>query len=63
MITEPDYVTITPAVKHGQYNVCHMKWVNQSDGYVTYRVSSMLPKPAAEALAKSWAAALHAEIR
>jgi hypothetical protein len=64
MTEEPDYITITPAVKHAQFNVCHMKWVRSNDdGYVTYRVSAALPKAAAEALARSWAAALQVEIR
>lgn len=64
MTEEPDYITITPAVKHAQFNVCHMKWVRSNeDGYVTYQVSGQLPKPAAEALARSWAAALGVSIR
>lgn len=63
MTEEPDYITITPAVKHAQFNVCHMKWVSTEDGYVVYRVSSMLRQPAAQSLAQSWAAALGLEIR
>lgn len=58
------YVTVNAAVKDGQFNVVVMKWDHTQDEYVVHKVSAMLLKPQAEALARSWAAAMgNVEIR
>jgi hypothetical protein len=62
MITADGYVTINPAVASGKFNVVVMR---ASDGqeYVVFRISQPLNREAAEALAKSWAAATGLEMR
>lgn len=56
------YVTVTPAVAHGKFNVSVRKELPDGE-YFIVRISSALPHIAAEALAKSWAAAMQLEIR
>ena len=57
------YITVTPAVQPTfKFNVSIR--AEQHDGeYVVTRISEPLPHFAAKALAESWAAALHLEIR
>lgn len=57
MTPEPDFVTINPAVAHEKFNVVIMRWA-RGDEYQVFRCSEALPKLAAEALARSWSAAL-----
>jgi hypothetical protein len=56
---ETDYICINPAVSASRYNVVIMKYDPYLDGgtLLVFRCSTQLNKTAAEALAKSWAAA------
>lgn len=63
MTDEADYVTVNPAVPHDRWCVVLMKWDHTLQEYVVFRCSDPLKKPAAEALALSWGAASHLEIR
>lgn len=60
---EADYVTVNPAVAHDRYNAVLMRWDYTQHEYVVSRISEPLKKIAAEALAKSWAAACRVEVR
>ena len=58
-----DYVTINPAVAYDKYNVVVMRFDRREDTHVVARISEPLSRPAAESLAKSWAAATQLEVR
>lgn len=60
---DTDYVTLTPAVGHGKWNVVVMRYDPTTREYVIARMSYQLPETAARALAQSWAAATHLEVR
>lgn len=61
-MTDADYVTLLPAVRYQRWCVTVMRHQGNEE-YVQTRVSQPLKKEAAEALARSWAAASRLEIR
>lgn len=58
-----DYITVNPAVRYAKFNVVVMKWDQHERQHSIFRISHSMPKAGAEALAKSWAAAMRLEIR
>jgi hypothetical protein len=58
----PNYVTVLPAI-HDHAVVAIMRWNYTGQEYEIQKCSQSLQRNAAEALAQSWAAALHLEIR
>ncbi len=56
-----DYVTVIPAVRYKWFNVVIMAW--NKEEYRPKRVSYPMKQWAANALAESWAAVNHLEIR
>lgn len=62
-MTDSDYVTVAPAVEPKKYCVLLMKYHGRDDEYLAVRSSQALPEAAAQALARSWAAALSLEVR
>jgi hypothetical protein len=64
MTDDRDYITLMAAVAHNKFLVVVMRYHKSGDEYIQTRVShEPLAKPAAEALAQSWAAAMNLEIR
>lgn len=63
MSSEPDYVTVAPAVSVGRFCVLVMKYDARNDEYAIGRSSQALSHVAARALAHSWAEALRLEVR
>lgn len=58
---EVDYVTVLPTMDAHKFLTVVMHYAH--DDFVQTRISRPLPRPAATALAVSWAAALHLEVR
>lgn len=63
MEDEKPFVTVEPAVAFQKFCVEVRKWDRVQDGYIISRCSQALTRVAADALAKSWAAAMKLEIR
>lgn len=55
------YVTLSPAIHSDRWLVIVMK--QHHDDYIQTRCSEAMKREAAEALAKSWAAAMRLEVR
>ena len=62
-MVERDYVTVNPTVNPRKFCVVVMRYKEREDEYVPSTTSTALPKVAADALARGWAAALQLEIR
>jgi hypothetical protein len=60
---DEDYVMVNPAVRPHKFNAVVMRFDHTSQEYVVFRISEALPESAARALAQSWAAAMHMEVR
>lgn len=63
MSSEPDYVTVAPAVSVGRFCVLVMRYDARNDEYAIRKSSLALSQVAAKTLAESWAAALRLEVR
>jgi len=74
MEDNPDYITLVATMhptmeigvdhsKHAKCMVAIMHWDVTTEGYVMGKCSSILNHRAARALAESWSAAKHLEIR
>lgn len=63
MTDDEDYITLLPTDDPRYFMVVEMKYRKGQDDYVQGRYSLRLKAVAAEALAKSWAAAMKLEIR
>ena len=63
MDDNPDFITIMACVNPHRGVVCIMHYRKDQDSYVQGKMSDALSLRAATALAESWAAALHLEIR
>lgn len=61
--TDRDYVTVLPTAHPHKFIVSIMVYRKRDDEYVMTRCSHSLSEPAARALAQSWAAATHLEVR
>lgn len=63
-MSEPDYVTVIPAVAPGKFDVVVFRWDGRIGEHVIYRsTQEPLSKAAADSLAQSWAAALRIEVQ
>lgn len=62
-MSESDYVTVKPSVGYQRFNVVVMHYDSTMDEFVVHRISQPLPRPAADALARSWAAATGLDVR
>lgn len=62
MTDDDHYITILPTASH-YFIVVEMKYRRGQDDYIQGRCSVALKHTAAQALAKSWAAAMKLEIR
>lgn len=60
---DADYITLLPTTQPDQFLVCVMKWHKTGEEYIQSKVSHPLSEKVALALATSWAAALHLEVK
>lgn len=63
MPDEPDYITLLATVDGQRSIVAIMRYNRHDDSFNIGRCSEALSIRAAKALAESWAAALHLEVR
>lgn len=63
MESNPDYLTIIPALKPERFNVVVMRYRAPSDEYYVLKTSLLLTRDAASDVAKLWADKMGLEIR
>lgn len=63
MESNPDYITVLPTNNPKLWLVAVMTWDNRDDYHIKKCSQQALPKVQAESLARSWAAAIGAEVR
>jgi hypothetical protein len=61
--SNPDYVTVLPTNNPVQFIVAVMTFHPHEDDYAIKKCSHSMKRQYADALAKSWAAAISAEVR
>lgn len=63
MDTEPDYVTVLPALTRGRALVAVMHYNHGRDDYEIRECSGTMPEGEARIMARLWAADRHLEVR